>query len=151
VRLRHVGIIRCDEVVKDAAGEVIELRCSLDMTSRPGEPGASRKVKGTIHWVSAAHALPVEARLYDRLFNIEEPNEAPEGKTFIDNLNPKSLEVIADAKVEPSLAGAPAGTRVQFERLAYFCVDRDSSDDRLVVNRTIGLRDSWAKLEAKGG
>ncbi|MCY1055330.1 glutamine--tRNA ligase/YqeY domain fusion protein [Nannocystis sp. SCPEA4] len=151
VRLRHVGIVRCDEVVKDEAGEVIELRCSLDTASRPGQPGAGRKVKGTIHWVSAAHALQVEARLYDRLFNVEEPNEAPEGKTFLDNLNPNSLTVVADARVEPSLAGAPTGTRVQFERLAYFCVDRDSTEDRLVVNRTIGMRDSWAKLEAKGG
>nr|WP_276602974.1 glutamine--tRNA ligase/YqeY domain fusion protein [Nannocystis pusilla] len=151
VRLRHVGIVRCDEVVKDAQGEIIELRCTLDTASRPGGANANRKVKGTIHWVSAAHALPVEARLYDRLFMTEDPNEAPEGKTFLDNLNPKSLEVVQGAKVEPSMAAAPTGTRVQFERLAYFCVDRDSTDERLVVNRTIGLRDSWAKLEAKGG
>ncbi|MFY0535330.1 glutamine--tRNA ligase/YqeY domain fusion protein [Nannocystis pusilla] len=150
VRLRHVGIVRCDEVVKDAQGEIIELRCTLDTASRPGGENANRKVKGTIHWVSAAHALPVEARLYDRLFMTEDPNEAPEGKTFLDNLNPKSLEVVQGAKVEPSMAAAPTGTRVQFERLAYFCVDRDSTDERLVVNRTIGLRDSWAKLEAKG-
>ena len=151
VRLRHVGIVKCDEVVKDAAGEVVELRCSLDPTSRSGNPADGRKVKGTIHWVSAAHALTAEARLYDRLFRVENPNEVPEGGHFTDHLNPSSLEVVAGCKVEPSLAGAPAGTRVQFERLAYFCVDRDSNEERLVFNRTITLRDSWAKLEAKGG
>jgi glutaminyl-tRNA synthetase len=151
VRLRHVGIIKCEEVVKDEAGQVVELRCTLDPTSRPGQANANRKVKGTIHWLSAAHALPAEARLYDRLFKTELPDEAPEGKTYLDNLNPNSLEVVADARVEPSLAGAPAGTRVQFERLGYFCVDRDSTEERLVFNRTITLRDSWAKIEAKQG
>ena len=150
VRLRHVGIVKCVEVVKDG-DEVVELRCTLDPTSRSGNPGDGRKVKGTIHWVSAQHALTAEARLYDRLFRVENPNEVAEGGHFTDHLNPNSLEVIAGCKVEPSLAGAPAGTRVQFERLAYFCVDRDSNEDRLVFNRTITLRDSWAKLEAKGG
>lgn len=149
VRLRHVGIVKCDEVVKDASGEVVELRCTLDPTSRSGNPGDGRKIKGTIHWVSAAHALAAEARLYDRLFRVENPLDVPEGGHFTDNLNPESLEVVTGCKVEPSLAGAPAGTRVQFERLAYFCVDRDSDDERLVFNRTITLRDSWAKLEAK--
>ncbi len=146
VRLRHVGVVTCDEVVKDAAGEVVELRCSLDPGSRTGE---GPKVKGTIHWLSAAHALPAEVRQYDRLFNVEDPNDVPEGVHFTTNLNPNSLETIADARVEPSLAGAPAGTRVQFERLAYYCVDRDSNEERLVFNRTITLRDSWAKVEAK--
>ena len=150
VRLRHVGIVKCVEVVKDG-DEVVELRCTLDPTSRSGNPADGRKVKGTIHWVSAQHALTAEARLYDRLFHVENPNEVPEGGHFTDHLNPNSLEVVTGCKVEPSLAGAPAGTRVQFERLAYFCVDRDSNEDRLVFNRTITLRDSWAKLEAKGG
>jgi glutaminyl-tRNA synthetase len=145
VRLRHVGIIRCDEVVKDAAGEVVELRCSLDETSRSGQAGDGRKVKGTIHWVSAAHALPAEVRLYDRLFLKEDPGEVPEGGHFTDNLNPRALEVVHGAFVEPSLADAAPGHRVQFERLAYFCVDPDSTPQLRVFNRTITLRDSWAK------
>jgi glutaminyl-tRNA synthetase len=149
VRLRYVGFVKCEEVIKDASGEVVELRCTLDPTSRGGTPADGRKVKGTIHWVSASHALSAEARLYDRLFNKEDPNEVPEGGHFAGNLNPSSLEVVTGCKVEPSLAGAPAGTRVQFERLAYFCVDKDSSEERLVFNRTITLRDSWGKLEAK--
>jgi len=150
VRLRHVGIIKCEEVVKDAAGEVVELRCTIDPETRSGGPASGRKVKGTIHWVSAAHALPIEARLYDRLFLKEDPSDVAEGAHFTDNMNPRALEVVRGAFVEPSLAGAAAGTRVQFERLAYFCVDPDSTPDLLVFNRTITLRDSWAKQEAKG-
>ena len=149
VRLRHVGIIRCDEVIKDAAGEVVELRCSLDASSRSGQPGDGRKVKGTIHWVSAAHALPAEVRLYDRLFCKEDPGEFPEGGHFTDNINPKALEIVRGAFVEPSLADAAPGDRVQFERLAYFCVDPDSTPELRVFNRTITLRDSWARQEGK--
>jgi len=149
VRLRHVGIVRCEEVVKDAAGEVTELRCTLDAETRSGKPQAGRKVKGTIHWLSAAHALPIEARLYDRMFLVESPGDVAEGGHFTDNINPKALEVVRGAYVEPSLTGAEPGTRVQFERLAYFCVDPDSTATLLVFNRTIGLRDSWAKQEGK--
>ena len=149
VRLRHVGIIRCEEVVRDAAGEVTELRCTLDPETRSGKPQSGRKVKGTIHWLSAAHALPIEARLYDRLFLSEAPGDVAEGGHFTDNINPKALEVLHGAYVEPSLADAAPGTRVQFERLAYFCVDPDSTPALRVFNRTIGLRDSWAKQEGK--
>jgi glutaminyl-tRNA synthetase len=145
VRLRHVGIIRCEEVIKDASGGVRELRCTLDMATRSGNTPDGRKVKGTIHWVSAAHALPIEARLYDRLFLTENPGDVAEGGHFTDNINPKALEVVRGAFVEPSLADAAAGTRVQFERLAYFCVDPDSTPELRVFNRTISLRDSWAK------
>ncbi len=149
VRLRHVGIVRCDEVVKDAAGEVVELRCTLDPATRSGGPQSGRKVKGTIHWLSAAHALPIEARLYDRLFLSESPGDVGPGGHFTDNINPRALEVVHGAFVEPSLVDAVPGTRVQFERLAYFCVDPDSTTELRVFNRTIGLRDSWAKQEGK--
>ena len=149
VRLRHVGIIKCDELVRDVNGAVVELRCTLDPETRAGGPAQSRKVKGTIHWVSAAHALPIEARLYDRLFVCENPGEVAEGGHFTDNLNPRALEVVQGAFVEPSLADAAPGHRVQFERLAYFCVDPDSTPQLRVFNRTIGLRDSWAKQEGK--
>jgi len=147
VRLRHVGIIRCDEVIKDPQGQIVELRCSLDMDTRSGHAGEGRKVKGTIHWLSAEHALPIEARLYDRLFNKEDPEE---GGNYVDNLNPNALEVVRGGFVEPSMAGAAPGTRVQFERLAYFCVDPDSSPSLMVVNRTITLRDSWAREQKRG-
>ncbi|WP_428306283.1 glutamine--tRNA ligase/YqeY domain fusion protein [Lacipirellula sp.] len=139
VRLRCAGIIKCDEVVKDAAGRVTELRCTFD-------PDHSRKVKGTIHWVSAPNALTAEVRLYDHLFGVENPDNAPEGKTFLDNLNPNSLEVIKDAKLEPSLAEAKPGTSFQFERTGYFYVDPvDSKPGQPVFNRTSTLRDSWTK------
>jgi len=148
MRLHHGGIVRCGEVVKDASGAETELRCTLDMATRGGAaPG--RKVKGTIHWLSAAHALLIEARLYYRLFLVENPADVAEGGHFIDNMNPKALEVVRGAYVEPSMTGAAPGTRVQFERLAYFCVDPDSSPSLMVVNRTISLRDSWAKQEGK--
>ena len=104
-----------------------------------------------LHWVSAAHAMPVEVRLYDRLFAVEEPEKAPEGKTFLDNLNPHSLEVLTDAQAEPSLSNALPGARVQFERLGYFCVDTDSRPGALVFNRTVSLRDTWARISQKGG
>ncbi len=149
VRLRHVGIVKCNEVIKDQDGAVVELRCTLDPATRAGAPEAARKVKGTIHWVSAAHAVPVEARLYDRLFLKESPGDVAEGGHFTDNLNPKALEVVHGAFVEPCMADAAPGTRVQFERLAYFCVDHDSTPALRVFNRTISLRDSWAKQEGK--
>ena len=143
VRLRCAGIIKCDEVVKDAAGKVTELRCAFD-------PDHSRKVKGTIHWVSAPLALTAEVRLYDHLFGVENPDNAPEGKTFLDNLNPNSLEVVKDAKLEPSLKDAKSGTSFQFERSGYFFVDPvDSKAGNPVFNRTATLRDSWTKEAGK--
>jgi glutaminyl-tRNA synthetase len=144
VRLRYVGIIKCNEVIKDASGQITELRCSLDPETRPGHPQSGRKVKGTIHWVSAKRAIAAEVRLYDRLFTVE---EVPDD--FKPHMNPNSLEVVT-AQVEPSLASAKAGDRFQFERLGYFCADaRDSKPDNLVFNRTVTLRDSWAKEAAK--
>ena len=144
VRLRFAYIIRCDEVIKDDAGNVIELRCSYDPDTRSGSAASERKVKGTIHWVSAAHAVDVEARLYDRLFNVANPNSVED---FRDALNPDSLERVA-AKVEPALAGAEPGATFQFERLGYFTPDsREDSPGARVFNRIVTLRDSWAKLE----
>ena len=151
VRLRCAYFITCTEVVKDAAGEIIELRCTYDPATRGGDAPDGRRVKATMHWVSAAHAVPVEVRLYDRLFSVEDPENVPEGKTFLDYLNPHSLEVLSDAKAEPSLAGAAVGTRVQFERLGYFCVDSDSRPGALVFNRTVSLRDAWAKIANQKG
>jgi glutaminyl-tRNA synthetase len=143
VRLRFAGIIKCDEVAKDAAGRVTELRCTFD-------PDHTRKVKGTIHWVSAPKAVTAEVRLYDHLFNVENPDDAPEGGTFLDNLNPNSLEIIKDAKLEPSLANAEPGARYQFERVGYFYADPiDSKPGKPVFNRTATLRDSWAKEAAR--
>ncbi len=145
VRLKYAFIIKCDEVVKDAAGEVVELRCTADLDSKSGGPNAGRKVKGTIHWVSAEHAIDAEVRLYDRLFTEADPEE--DGRDFKTVINPHSLEVVT-AKVEPSLADAKPAERYQFERLAYFALDKDSQPGRLVFNRTITLKDAWAK-EAK--
>ena len=149
VRLRWGFIIRCEEVVEDAAGEVVELRCTYDPTTKSGEAGAARKVKGTIHWVSAAHAVPAEVRLYDRLFTKEDPNDAPEGQDWLTNLNPASLEV-RQAFVEPTLAAGAPGSFFQFERLGYFSVDPDATPGKPVFNRSVGLRDTWAKIEKKG-
>jgi glutaminyl-tRNA synthetase len=150
VRLRYGCIIRCDEVVKDASGEVVELRCSWDPDSLGGQPKDGRKVKGTIHWVSAAHAVNAEVRLFDRLFTVEDPmDESLEGP-FTKHLNPASLDVVTNAKVEASLADAAPGTRYQFERVGYFCVDSvDSKPGALVFNRTISLKDGWAKQAQK--
>jgi glutaminyl-tRNA synthetase len=152
VRLRYAYFITCDEVVKDESGEVIELRCTYDPETRGGDAPDGRKPKGTLHWVSAPHALDAEVRLYDRLFTAEDPNDAPEGQDFIANLNPSSLEVLTGCKVEPSLASAQPLDRVQFERLGYFCVDEDSNADGrgLVFNRTVTLRDTWAKVQQQG-
>ncbi len=148
VRLRYAYLITCTGTVKDErTGEVIELHCTCDLASRGGNPPDGRKVKGTIHWVSAAHTLEAEVRLYDRLFNVENPGDVTSGGHFEDVLNPHSLETLT-GYIEPSVSGAAPGTRYQFERLGYFCVDlKDSSPDRPVLNRTISLRDSWAKIE----
>jgi glutaminyl-tRNA synthetase len=145
VRLKYACIIRCDEVVKDAAGNVMELRCTADLESRSGGPASNRKVKGTIHWVASSGAIDAEVRLYDRLFTVPEPDAAGDFKQF---LNPRSLEVI-HAKCEPSLAAAVADERYQLERLAYICLDPDSRPGRLVFNRTISLKDTWAKESHK--
>jgi len=146
VRLKYAYIIKCDEVVKDAAGQVVELRCTADLGSKTGGPTSSRKVKGTIHWVSAAHAIDAEVRLYDRLFTVPEPDA---GGDFKQHLNPHSLEVIT-AKCEPSLKEAKPELRYQFERLAYFALDKESQPGKLVLNRTITLKDTWAKEAKKG-
>jgi glutaminyl-tRNA synthetase len=146
VRLRCAFFITCTEVVKDDRGEIVELRCTYDPATRGGDSPDGRKVKATLHWVSAAHALPVEVRLYDRLFSVENPESGSGGTTFLDHLNPASLEVLSACRAEPSLAAAQIGDRVQFERLGYFCVDTDSRPGALVFNRTVSLRDAWAKI-----
>ena len=150
VRLRYACLVTCNEVIKDENGEVLELRCTWDPESRGGNAPDGRKVRGTIHWVSAQHAIPAEVRLYDRLFATENPDDVDDEGDFTDNLNPDSLEINTHALVEPSLANAEPGERYQFERLGYFCVDPDSTPDNLVFNRTVTLRDSWAKIAAKG-
>ena len=149
VRLRYGYFITAQSVVKNDAGEVVEVHCTYDPATRGGNAPDGRKVKSTIHWVSAAHALDAEVRIYDRLFTKEDPNQSEEGQEFTANLNPASLEVIAAAKLEPSLANAPVEGRYQFERLGYFCVDPDSKPGRLVFNRTVALKDTWAKVEKK--
>jgi len=147
VRLRCAYFITCTEVVKDDRGEIVELRCTYDPATRGGDSPDGRRVKATLHWVAAAHSIGGEVRLYDRLFSNEDPERADEGQTFLDNLNPHSLEVLRDCRLEPGLAAAVPGTRVQFERLGYFCVDTDSRPGALVFNRTVSLRDTWAKIE----
>ena len=149
VRLRCAYFITCTEVVKDEQGEIVELRATYDPETRGGDAPDGRRVKATLHWVSAEHAAPVEVRLYDRLFSVEDPDNVPEGKTFLDYLNPHSLEELRGALAEPGLAAATPGTRVQFERLGYFCVDTDSQPASLVFNRTVSLRDTWARLTQK--
>jgi glutaminyl-tRNA synthetase len=155
VRLRYACLITCVDVVKDESGEVVELHCTWDPESRGGNAPDGRRVRGTSHWVSAAHSVAIEARLYDRLFLAENPLDESAGSNFVDLINPSSLEVLGNCQVEPSLRGAAPGTRVQFERLGFFCVDTvDSSPERPVFNRTVPLRDSWAKIEKamkKGG
>ncbi|MBZ4660197.1 MAG: glutamine--tRNA ligase/YqeY domain fusion protein [Desulfacinum sp.] len=153
VRLRYGYYVQCVDVVKDpATGEISEIHCTYDPATRGGWSPDGRKVKGTIHWVSARHAVPARVRLYDRLFTRENPNDVEEGKTFLDYINPESLVELDHCLVEPSLQGARPGSRYQFERLGYFCVDiRDSAPGRLVFNRTVSLRDSWAKIEKAMG
>ena len=151
VRLRNAYFITAQSVVKDADGNVVEVHCTYDPASRGGNSPDGRKVKSTIHWVSAAHAISAEIRLYDKLFAKADPQDVEHGKSFLDNLNPNSLEIVNTAKLEPSLASANAGDQFQFERVGYFCVDTDSAADKLVFNRTLPLKDSWAKIEKKGG
>ena len=147
VRLRYGYFITCREAVKDAAGEVVELRCTYDPETRGGNAPDGRKVKATLHWVSAEHAVPAEVRLYDHLFVRPDPGAE---RDVIEDLNPDSLVTLADCRLEPSLAAAALGQTLQFERQGYFCLDRDATADKLVFNRTVGLRDTWAKIQAKG-
>ena len=151
VRLRYGYFITCQNFVKDENGKVVELRCTYDPETRGGHAPDGRKVRGTIHWVSAGHAIDAEVRLYDHLFTKSNPSEVAEGADWLDNLNPQSVEVLADCKLEPSLAEAEIGASVQFERQGYFCVDPDSSPGRPVFNRTVSLRDTWAKIERAQG
>jgi len=143
VRLRYAYIIKCDEVIKNDKGEVIELRCSYDPDTKSGAGSSNKKVKGVIHWVSAKHCFEAEVRLYDRLFNVENPGAEED---WLNKLNPNSLEIIADAKLEPSLKSAKPLDKFQFERMGYFCVDtKYSTNEKLVFNRTVTLKDSWKK------
>lgn len=149
VRLRYGYFITCTGVVKNDAGEVVEVHCTYDPATRGGNAPDGRKVKSTIHWVSAAHALDAEVRLYENLFTKEDPNDVPEGQDFTANLNPNSLQVLPHCKLEPSLANATPGSRYQFERLGYFCVDPDSKPGHPVFNRTVALKDTWQKIEKR--
>lgn len=149
VRLRYAYFVTCTDVVKDAEGNVQEIHCIYDPASRGGNSPDGRKVKGTIHWVSAKYALPAEVRLYEQLFSVADPNNVPEGKTFLDYINPDSLRTVS-ARLEPAMAQIRTGETVQFERVGYFCKDRDSTDELPVFNRTVTLRDTWAKIEKKG-
>ena len=146
-RLRSAYFVRCVAAIKDERGSVVELRCTYDPSTRGGDAPDGRKVKATLHWVSAAHAVPAEVRLYDRLFTKENPDEANEGQDFPVNLRPDSLEVLADCQVEPRLASAAVGSIWQFERQGYFCVDRESAGGHLVFNRAVSLKDEWARIE----
>jgi glutaminyl-tRNA synthetase len=147
VRLKHAYYITCQEAIKDESGNVVELRCTYDPESRGGSTPDGRRVRGTLHWVSAAHALDAEVRLYEPLLTIADPNEVAEDKDYTDYINPNSLQVLTGCRVEPGLAQAEPGSRYQFLRLGYFCVDPDSTETKLVFNRTVTLRDTWAKIE----
>jgi glutaminyl-tRNA synthetase len=147
VRLRNAYFVTARSVVRDATGNVVEVHCTYDPASRGGNSPDGRKVKSTIHWVSSAHAISAEVRLYDRLFTKADPYDVGEGEDVLSNLNPNSLEILSDAKLEPSLAEVKAEDQFQFERVGYFCVDRDSAPEKLVFNRTLSLKDSWAKIE----
>ncbi len=149
--MRAAYFIKCDEVIKDADGNIVELRCTYDPTTRGGDAADGRKVKATMHWVSAAHAVEAEVRLYDYLLTIPNPADMDENKDFLDYVNPKSEEVIERAFIEPSIKGAEIGKQVQFERLGYFAVDTDSTPDKLVFNRTVTLKDEWTKLQKTAG
>jgi glutaminyl-tRNA synthetase len=151
VRLRYGYLITCTGVVKNDAGEVIEVHCTYDPATRGGNAPDGRKVKSTIHWVSAAHAVEAEVRLYETLFTVENPNETEEGQDFTANLNPNSLEILTGCKLEPCLRDALPGSSYQFERLGYFCADPDGAPERPVFNRTVALRDTWAKIEKRQG
>jgi glutaminyl-tRNA synthetase len=151
VRLRNAYFITATRVVKDDEGNVVEVHCTYDPASRGGNSPDGRKVKSTIHWVSASHAIAAEIRIYDHLFTKSDPGDFDEGETFLDNLNPNSLETLLDAKLEPSLAAAQVEQRYQFERVGYFCVDPDTTPGHLVFNRTLPLKDAWARIEKKAG
>jgi len=147
VRLRYAYFVRCVDVVKDAQGNIVELHCTYDPATKGGDAPDGRKVKSTLHWVSAAHAVKAQVRLYEHLFSTKNPDETDEGNDFTSNLNPNSLEVLTDCFVEPSLKDAKPLVRYQFERLGYFCVDADSSETKLIFNRTVSLRDEWARIQ----
>jgi glutaminyl-tRNA synthetase len=147
VRLRYAYFVTCTDVVKDENGEITELHCTYDPATRGGDSPDGRKVKSTLHWVSAQHAIDAEVRLYDHLFTKENPDDVTEGEDFKANLNPDSLQILQNCKVEPSLKNAIALERVQFERLGYFCIDPDTTKSRLIFNRTVTLRDQWAKIQ----
>jgi glutaminyl-tRNA synthetase len=149
VRLRYGYFITCTDVIKDSAGNIIELHCTYDPATRGGDAPDGRRVKATLHWVSAQHAIDAEVRLYDHLFTKENPLEVEEGEDWLDNLNPDSLRILTGCKLEPSLATAKPGERFQFERKGYFCVDSDSTPEKPVFNRTVTLRDTWAKIQKK--
>jgi glutaminyl-tRNA synthetase len=151
VRLRYAYFVTCTEAIKDESGEIVELRCTYDPATRGGDAPDGRKVKGTLHWVSAEHAHDATVRMYEHLFSKEDPGDVEEGETFLENVNPESLATLSGCKVEPALAEAEAGDYLQFERQGYFCVDsKDSSPEHLVFNRTITLKDTWAKMQKKG-
>ncbi|MCI0605519.1 glutamine--tRNA ligase/YqeY domain fusion protein [bacterium] len=148
VRLRYAYFITCKEIVKDpATGNIVELHCTYDPATKGGDAPDGRKVKSTLHWVSAAHSIPAEVRLYDHLFTKADPDDVGEGQDYLSNLNPNSLEVLKDCRLEPSLRTAVSGNSFQFERMGYFCLDPESTEDRLIFNRTVTLRDTWAKIE----
>jgi len=151
VRLRYAYFITCKEVIKDSAGNIVELRCEYDPATRGGASPDGRSPKATIHWVSAPHAISAEVRIYESLFTKENPEDVPEGGSYLDNLNPDSLKVLTDCKLEPSLSEAKAGEKYQFERLAYFSVDADSSAGKLIFNRTVTLKDAWARIQKRAG
>lgn len=148
VRLRYAYIIKCVEIIKDKkTGEVIELHCTYEPETKSGSGQSNKKVKSTIHWVSASDAINAEVRLYDRLFNVENPNEEKDGKDWLSNLNPDSLKILNNCMIEPYLTNAKVGAQFQFERLGYFCVDADSTKDKLIFNRTVTLKDTWEKIK----
>jgi glutaminyl-tRNA synthetase len=149
VRLRYAYLVKCTSIAKDESGNVTEVRCTYDPETRGGSPPDGRKVKATLHWVSAAHARPAEVRLYDRLFTRENPDDVEEGEDFTASLNPDSLKVVSGARVEPGLESASPGDFFQFERQGYFAVDPDSTPGKLVFNRTVSLKDAWARIEAR--
>lgn len=151
VRLRYGYLITCQQAVTDASGEVVELHCTYDPETRGGNAPDGRKVKSTIHWVSASEAVTAEVRLYDHLFSVENVADIPEDQDWKTFLNPTSLVTVTDAKLEPALAALQPGDRCQFERLGYFCVDKDSAAGRPVFNRTVTLKDDWAKIQKRGG
>ena len=150
MRLRYAYFITCTDVVKDEAGNIVEIHATYDPATRGGDAPDGRKVKATLHWVSAPHAVEAEVRLYGRLFTKENPLDLEEGEDFMDYLDPESLVVLKGCRLEPSLARAAPGSRFQFLRQGYFCVDPDSGPDSPVFNRTVPLKDSWAKIQKKG-